>query len=265
MIEASPSVRKTMSNPIKPNVILMSATITPSKDMPGSTRMDPAIRMNDYIEALRYYEGVAPEVVDRIVFLENSDTDLTPLKNALQRKSYKNVEFISVSSDYPPSRGKGYGEFRMFDEGLLASESIKADDHIWKVTGRLKILNIKQLICSAPADYEVYCDLRDVPLIGESLGGNLWMELRTFAFRRDAYDRYFRGEFSKSFVLEKKFFQTMKEELKKRNKQIIPRFRVQPIIDGYSGYSNANYRSASYRAKEKLRMVARTIAPGLWL
>jgi hypothetical protein len=243
MVQASPSVRKTMSNPIKPNVILMSATITPSKDMPGSTRMDPAIRMNDYIEALRYYEGVAPEVVDR----------------------YKNVEFISVSSDYPPSRGKGYGEFRMFDEGLLASESIKADDHIWKVTGRLKILNIKQLICSAPSDYEVYCDLRDVPLIGESLGGNLWMELRTFAFRRDAYDRYFRGEFSKSFVLEKKFFQTMKEELKKRNKQIIPRFRVQPIIDGYSGYSNANYRSASYRAKEKLRMVARTIAPGLWL
>jgi hypothetical protein len=57
----------------------------------------------------------------------------------------------------------------------------------------------------------------------------------------------------------------MKEALEKRNKQIVPRFRVQPIIDGYSGYSNANYHSASYRAKEKLRMVARTLAPGLWL
>jgi hypothetical protein len=163
-------MRKTVPNPIEPNVILMSATITPSKDRPGSTRMDPAIRMNDCVEALRYYEGVTPEVVDRIVFLENSDTDLTPLKNALQRKSYVNVEFISISSDYRPSRGKGYGEFRMFDEGLLASELIRADDHIWKVTGRLKILNIKQLICSAPAGYEVYCDLREVPLIGESLG-----------------------------------------------------------------------------------------------
>ena len=256
---------KTMSNPKQPNVILMSATITPSKDMPGSTRMDPAIRMNDYIEALRYYESVAPEVADRIVFLENSDTDLAPLKKALQRKSFKNVEFVSVSSDYPPSRGKGYGEFRMFDEGLLASDVIKPDDHIWKVTGRLKILNIEQLIRSAPADYEVYCDLRDVPLIGESLGGNLWMELRTFAFRRDAYDRYFRGEFSKSFVLEKKFFQTMHDELQKANTQIIPRFRVQPIIDGYSGYSNANYRSTGYRAKETLRIIARKIAPGLWL
>ncbi|MEW7847163.1 hypothetical protein AB2N08_00535 [Massilia aurea] len=254
-----------MSKLKKPNVILMSATITPSKDMPGSTRMDPAIRMNDYIEALKYYESVAPDVVDRIVFLENSDTDLAPLKNALQRKSYKNVEFISVSSDYPPSKGKGYGEFRMFDEGLLASEVIGMDDHIWKVTGRLKILNIEQLILSAPADYEVYCDLRDVPLIGESLGGNLWMELRTFAFRRDAYDRYFRGEFSKSFVLEKTFFEIMKNELNNPGAQIVPRFRVQPIIDGYSGYSNANYRSTSYKAKEKLRMIARKVAPGLWL
>jgi hypothetical protein len=57
----------------------------------------------------------------------------------------------------------------------------------------------------------------------------------------------------------------MKEELEKRNTQIIPRFRLQTVIDGYSGYSNANYRSASYRAKEQLRMVARTIAPGLSL
>lgn len=254
-----------MSNLKKPNVILLSATITPSKDMPGSTRMDPVVRMNDYLEALKYYESISTDVVDRIVFLENSDTDLTPLKNALPRQSRKRVEFISVSSDYPPSKGKGYGEFRMFDEGLLASEMIAPDDHVWKVTGRLKILNIEQLIQSAPAEYEVYCDLRDVPMIGASLGGNPWMELRTFAFRRDAYDRYFRGEFSKAFVLEKKFFKTMRDELDHANTQIIPRFRVQPIIDGYSGHSNANYRSTSYKAKEKLRMIARKVAPGLWL
>lgn len=57
----------------------------------------------------------------------------------------------------------------------------------------------------------------------------------------------------------------MHDELQKANTQIIPRFRVQPIIDGYSGYSNANYRSTGYRAKETLRMIARKIAPGLWL
>lgn len=72
-----------------------------------------------------------------IVFLENSGTDLTPLKNALQRTSYKNVEFIGVSSDYPPSKGEGYGEFKMFDEGLSASDVIRPDDHLWKVSGRL--------------------------------------------------------------------------------------------------------------------------------
>lgn len=56
--------------------------------------------------------------MDRIVFLKNADTDLTPFKYALQRKSHKNVEFISVSADDPPCRGNGDGGFRMFDEGL---------------------------------------------------------------------------------------------------------------------------------------------------
>jgi hypothetical protein len=252
--------------PTKPaGVVLMSATITPSKDMPGSTRMDPTVRMNDYMEALKYYETMPPEVIDRIVFLENSDTDLSPLKNALQKKSFSKVEFISVSSDAPPSMGKGYGEFRMFDEGLERSELIKPHDHVWKVTGRLKVLNMADLVRSAPADYEVYCDLRDVPFIGESLGGNLWMELRTFAFRRDAYDRYFKGEFGSAFVLEKKFFETMKAQVVAGNKNIVPRFRIQPVFDGYSGHSNANYRSPRYIGKEKLRTVVRKLAPGLWL
>ena len=43
---------------------------------------------------------------------------------------------------------------------------------------------------------------------------------------------------------------------------MISHFQVQPIIDGYSSDSNAHYCSASYRAKETLRMVARNIAPG---
>lgn len=75
----------------------------------------------------------------------------------------------------------------------------------------MNILNTEQLICAAPVDYQVVGDLGDMPLIGDSLGGNLWMALSTFARRRDADDRYFRAEYFKSLVLEKKFFQTMKE------------------------------------------------------
>src|SRR5260370_991740 len=165
-----------MSKLKKPGVLLMSATIAPSKAMPGSTRNDPQVRLTDYIAALKFYQSIPSNVIDRIVFLENSDSDLTPLKNALAANSKMKVEFISVDSQYSPERGKGFGEFRMLDEGLEKSTFIGADDYVWKVTGRLIIRNIAALVVSAPADYEVYCDLRDVPFIGESLGGNLWME-----------------------------------------------------------------------------------------
>jgi hypothetical protein len=52
---------------------------------------------------------------------------------------------------------------------------------LWKVTGRLRVLNLEKLIATAPERYDFYCDLRSVPLIGERLGGNHWMELRTFS------------------------------------------------------------------------------------
>lgn len=246
------------------NVLLMSATITPSANMPGSVRMDPAVRMRDYSEALKYYASLSDRFISGIVFLENSDTDLTPLKTALG-KSTKKVEFISVSSNYPPERGKGYGEFKMFDEGLAVSSLIKRDDHVWKVTGRLKVLNMELLVAAAPEDYDVYCDLRKVPLIGERLGGNRWMELRIFAFRRSAYDTYFKGRYSQDFVLEKSFFEDMYRQVKLGNRKIVPRLNVQPIIDGYSGFSNSNYRSNGYIAKEKLRVFARRFIPHLWL
>jgi hypothetical protein len=121
------------------------------------------------------------------------------------------------------------------------------------------------LVASAPDAYEVYCDLRDVPLIGESLGGNLWMELRTFSFRRDAYDLYFKDQYSKSFVLEKHFFKIIQDQLNHGNLRIFPRFLIQPVFDGFSGHSNASYRSHSYRAKEAIRAISRKIIPNLWL
>jgi hypothetical protein len=54
------------------------------------------------------------------------------------------------------------------------------------------VLNIERLIEKAPQNYMIYCDFRNVPLVGNYLGGNEWMELRLFSLTLEGYNKYFR-------------------------------------------------------------------------
>ena len=166
-----------------------------------------------------------------------------------------------------PNFGKGYGEFKLLDQGLERSRVLRRSDVLWKVTGRLQVLNMTELIATAPADYDFYCDLRSVPLIGERFGGNDWMELRAFSCSVPAYDRLMRGHYPrlKGLSPEHYFFQSVKAEWRLGVGNIVPRFRLQPRFAGFGGHRNADYQGASYQRKDAIRSLARRLAPWLWL
>ena len=249
-----------------PHIVVLTATITPAAGMPGTLRSDPAVRLKDYCDAFRFYASLPHRAVDKILVLENSGADLDVFRRIVnEEKVDKKVEYISISSAYDATKGKGYGEFLMLDEGLAKSTLCTSASKIWKITGRLKILNLADLIKTAPSEYEIYCDLRDVPFVGEKLGGNQWMELRLFSFNLLGYDRFFRNRFDADYVLEKPFFETLEGEVRKGNRSVVPRFRVQPILDGFSGHSNLDYSGPKDKAKNILRSVFRRLAPRLWL
>jgi hypothetical protein len=102
----------------RPEVLILTATITPHSNVTKLVRKEPQIRLADYCETLRFYLGVSSRFIDRSIFLENSDSDLRPIKELVETvKHDKNVEIISFhnGNDYPPEFGKGYGEFRMIN------------------------------------------------------------------------------------------------------------------------------------------------------
>jgi hypothetical protein len=249
-----------------PAALVMTATIVPPKLMPGTARRDPELRMQDYQEAFRFYLGVDDVHIDEIIFLENSGTDLTPFRNiARQCGSQKKIRLVSTNPDYPAENGKGYGEFFMLDNALASQPERSETKKFWKVTGRLIVSNISQLIASAPHTYDIYCDMRDVPWIGGSLGGNKWMDLRFFSFTLPAYQKFLRGKFGSAFVLEIEFFAQLMQQWMNGNIDLVPRFTTQPLYVGFSGYSNAGYGSLAYRSKTLLRRITRRCAPGLWI
>jgi len=52
--------------------------------------------MNDYLSALEYYAAVSDGAIDKIVFIDNSNSDLTSLKNKAASLNKENLfEFVS--------------------------------------------------------------------------------------------------------------------------------------------------------------------------
>jgi len=252
-----------------PAALVMTATINPPTGMPGVKRSNPKIRMDDYCKALSYYLSLPSHYIDRILFIENSGSDLSILKSIARSVEHnKKVDFIGFTGNYKPEYGKAYGEFNMLDYGISKSHLLSDIDIFWKVTGRLKISNLCRIIDTAPQKYQVYCDLRSVPFIGERFGSNNWMELRLYSCAVNAYKKIFYSRFStihrRNACLEKDCF-TIVQQLATQDRTIVPRFRLQPVFDGYGAHRNVNYQGLAYKTKEIVRTTARLIAPWLWL
>lgn len=251
---------------VRPVVLLMTATITPPVNCPNLARVDPAVRINDYCNALKFYLDVPNKYIDRIIFAENSDSDLTPLKNELANNNLlkKEVEFISYSGGnaFPPEYGKGYGEMLLIDFALDNSKIISKEDIIWKATGRLVLSNISKLIAGTAQGYNLYCDLHNEYKL---LSLTRFFDPRFYSFTLEGYDLYFRPYTPslKSQHIEHFFYDKLINRI--ASDLIIPRFLYTPIINGYLGATNNDYWSPRKRIQRKFQQFIRLIAPGFWI
>lgn len=247
--------------------VLMTSTLRPPAA--AITRHDLDARLRDYRDALLFNLALPDEVVGRVVFVDNSNTDLDALVDAATRTAHrKTVEFISFQgNDHPPEKGKAHGEFRLIDHGLSASRTIGADDVVWKTTGRLKLLNLPELHrATSPWAFDLLCDLHNVPFVGtRSLDGRRSMDLRCFAFNRAGYDAVLRGlwkvpgpNLDATIVYDA--VMAARGRLRVR-----PRFPRQPRLQGISGRHGRDYQSLSQRSRDNVRAVLRRVAPGIWL
>lgn len=261
------------------HVLLMTATIDPPPGAPALTRRDPALRKADYAAALHHYASTTRGVFDQIVLADNSAADVDDLTTlAAECGRGESIRVLSFArNEHPPEYGKAYGEFRLLDHVLLDLLSLSDRDVVWKVTGRLRVTNLSRLVTTAPKSYDVYCDLRNLPLPRQRrfYGMQEYMDLRLFSCTVAAYRRLFAGLYPhlRSDLLgesPEKYLYRYLQELRagrpgRRRLNIVPRFRLQPRIRGFSGASNADLGSARARRHEFVRGAARRLAPWLWL
>ena len=252
--------------------LILTATITPPSGVPSLVRTDPALRLRDYLAAFEFYLKVPTAVLPRIVFAENSASDVAPFRALADRIGGDKEVFVTSHAglDHPPSYGRGYGEMKLVDRIMTEYPPVAdlpADAPIWKGTGRYLLTNIKRLVASAPRRYDLYCDLKDRP--------QPWFDMRFFSFSPAGYRRLFLGRYrdlredgppqpgqlwtNPEAVLRAAIAPHLGEP------GIVPRFRVEPFVDGVRGWDNRSYVSGKNLAKFYVRSAARLVAPRLWI
>jgi hypothetical protein len=252
------------------NILLLTATITPKGGVPNLKRVDPEVRLQDYKMALEYYLSTINNGSDGIVFAENSNSDISVLKNLVNEYGMtEKVEFISIDGlNYPSSYDRGYGEFKLVDYAMEHSKLIQACQAerivVWKCTGRYIIKNLSTLIRHQPHSFDIYCNCRNHP--------KRWVDTYLIAWTPQAYQLVFKEVYDKlklnvPGIPPKAGAEEILRghlDLWLRDLNVIQRLKTTPNIEGARGADNKGYSTDS-QWKFQLRSASRKIFPWLWI
>lgn len=222
------------------NYLLMTATVTPPAGEPLLTRADPAQRLQDYIDAFKFYLAEQHTNIDGIIFVDNSNHPLQELRQISQNYiGTKQIEILSFFGlDYPVEYGRGYGELKLIEYAYTNSkimQSMKDDDRFWKVTGRLQVITINKIIMLSKDYFDVCADFRY---------RRSHVDTRLIAFSMAGYKKYIYGKFNElpGLIIETWLFKKLTPLLAtKEGSAIQTEFRTVAKFKGFAGNGSVNY------------------------
>lgn len=125
---------------MKEVVLLLTGCIKPNVADAGVV-LNPQIRKRQYLDSINWYLSNTPY---KIVFCENSGYDISSDIDVVFKER---IEFLTYKSNKDNrNRSKGYKEMEILEHIQNHSESIKNADVLVKITGRLQLLNICNIL-----------------------------------------------------------------------------------------------------------------------
>ncbi len=109
---------------------------------------DEEERLRQYKESIQFF--LESRAFSRVVFCENSNYGTENLSQLFKIAEKNNVEFELLSfqgnAEEACIHGKGYGEGEIMEHVFSHSKLIKAEAYFVKITGRLKVDNVKSIV-----------------------------------------------------------------------------------------------------------------------
>ena len=256
------------------NLTLILTASIDIKGMPRATPTLPEQRQEDYIKSLKYYLTNHP-LVRKLIFIENSGWDLSQIKEVTKNNPHqKQVEFISLNcNDFPRQYGKGFGECLLIEKGLEQSTLFQDVTHIAKITGRIYLENLTEVLLSIKKPFDCFCDYKDQGyklrrLWGQKTAGP-HCDTRFLIFSKQFYSQQIKPlhirhqqQESGGFCIEAEFYRAIKKA--EANSKVISRFSVEPKFSGVAGhFGGKDYDSNLEKTKYQIRSFSRVAVP--WL
>jgi len=215
--------------------LLITGTVVPNSNFVVHTNAEQ--RLEEYYEGLLFYSNEFKN--DDLYFLENSNYDFSENEKFQKLFSSTNITLMKFPVSDKFDQGKGYQEFEMLDRAV-ESLTGKYDSFI-KITGRYKVLNLKQLINLTGKELIIDCHKKTKVAQTNVFYGTL-----------DFYNTYLRGLYnkvddSKGIYIEKIVYH---EIFTKGIVNKIAPFSSNPLITGVSG----SYGGTLNRNKLKLKL-----------
>jgi hypothetical protein len=255
-------------------VLLLTAAID-IKGMKKAYPKDPKTRERDYISSLNYYIQNHPKV-RKIVFVENSGWPLDLIKQACADNPHgKEVEFISLNiNDFPREYGKGFGEISLIDMGIKQSRLAKSSSHIGKITGRIRLLNLTNILTRIELNkYKCIFDVKDQgwflkKYVLREKFASPYADTRFLIFEKSFYLQYFQPRLLNHdagvFYMEREIFNAI--EIAKESESVLNRFPIEPNFSGIAGhFLGKNYDGLKEMVKYYVRSFFRKILPFIHL
>lgn len=246
-----------------PNILLLTATVSPPAGAPLLFRSSPSDRWDDYRKALRFYSGLLKSgVFDRLVVAENSGSSPDSWMSILDEEGVADrCEFLGLGRS--GACGTRFAEeLRLIQQSIERSRCLRAnaDAVVWKVTGRYIIRNVEQIVQRRPEQFDLYLNCRNVPAC--------WLDFFIAGFRWPA--------FLESGCEDLHLFEASMESgesiLRRRidegcygSLRIVKRIDPIPSVIGIRGVDGARYHGLRLRTKHHARVALNRVAPWLWV
>ncbi|MEP5253961.1 MAG: hypothetical protein ABJQ39_02800 [Winogradskyella arenosi] len=234
-----------IDNNLKNIVLVLTATVEPnSRDT--LVVIDPEERKKQYLEALKFYIN---DTKFKIVFVENSGNSLASQFHNDEGR----IEFITFNSEPSyPDKGKGVKEYEIIEYALMHSKFIKHSDYFIKITGRLKVLNIKGIVNN-------FYDNKGCvsPKIGCNWYKKNKMDSRCFIIEENAWKvfRKYGEKLSLKYSFEEALWDTVKS-INSVNTKLYANFKYPLRIEGISGgFGNAYNHSLTYYILKRIKLL----------
>lgn len=244
-------------------ILVITGTIKPEKQK-NLVIANEEERLTQYIDSIEFFRDSG--AFDKIVFCENSNYSKVykqlieigeKISGDVSNRQCK-IEVLQFqgNSEMVKSYGKGYGEGEimeyLFHNSILMQEELKEENpYFLKITGRLKVINIKKITDS----------------INRKIGKKNLIDCCYFNIpnhtRRDIYDTRFYGMSIKNyqtyFIKAYKkvddengiFYEHIFTEIIRKNKLIHKNFPYYPRILGVSGSFGGKYVYTEWKCKIK--------------